>query len=234
MSLSKMWFISLFFLVFGGITAVSASADDYSDTQALVDKSTVVFQTFQADPNMTWFRDNIHRAKAVFIVPQMLKAGFIFGGQGGSGALLARDLKTGDWSYPAFYTMGSVSFGLQAGGEASEIILMVMTDKGMDSMLTTDFKLGADATVAAGPVGTGVKAATTDVLAFARSKGIFAGISIEGAVIKPRDKWNAAYYGKPVSPADITIRHTVTNPHADKLRALVIEQGKQTTTKVTY
>ncbi len=226
MSLSKMWFISLFFLVFGSISAVSASADDYSDPQALVDKSTVVFQGFQADPNMTWFRDNVHRAKALFIVPQMLKAGFIIGGQGGSGALLARDLKTGNWSYPAFYTMGSVSLGLQAGGEASEIILMVMTDKGMDSMLTTAFKLGADATVAAGPVGTGVKAATTDVLAFSRSKGIFAGISIEGAVIKPRNKWNAAYYGKPISPADITIRHMGSNPHAEELRSAISKQSK--------
>ncbi len=234
MILSKMSFLSLFFLISGSITAVSASANDYSEPQALVDQSTIVFQRFKEDPNMTWFRDNVQYAKAIFIVPQMLKAGFVIGGSGGSGALLSRDMKTGDWSYPAFYTMGSVSLGLQIGGETSEIILMIMTDKGMDSMLTTAFKLGADATVAAGPVGTGVKAATTDILAFAKSKGAFAGISIEGAVIKPRDKWNAAYYGKPVSPADITIRHTVTNPHADKLRALVIEQGKQTTTKVTY
>jgi len=130
--------------------------------------------------------------------------------------------------------MGSVSFGLQFGGEASEIILMIMTEKGMDSMLTTSFKLGADATVAAGPVGTGAKAATADILAFARSKGAFAGISIEGAVIKPRDGWNASYYGKTVSPADITIRHMVSNPHADKLRSLVAKQSQQTTTKVSY
>ncbi|MBU0959930.1 MAG: lipid-binding SYLF domain-containing protein [Proteobacteria bacterium] len=234
MTLSRICVLSLFFLITSSINAVSASSEDYSDPQALVDESSVVFQRFKEDPNMTWFRDNVQNAKAIFIVPQMLKAGFIIGGSGGSGALLSKDMKTGDWSYPAFYTMGSVSFGLQAGGEASEIILMIMTEKGMDSMLTTSFKLGADATVAAGPVGTGVKAATTDILAFARSKGAFAGISIEGAVISPRNKWNESYYGQPTTPADIVIRHMVTNPQADKLRALVTEQGKQTTTKVTY
>ena len=234
MTLSRMCLLSLFLLITGCINAFSASAKDYSAPQALIDQSSVVFQRFKEDPNMSWFRDNVQHAKALFIVPQLLKAGFVIGGSGGSGALLSKDLKTGDWSYPAFYTMGSVSLGLQAGGETSEIILMIMTEKGMDSMLTTSFKLGADATVAAGPVGTGVKAATTDILAFARSKGAFAGISIEGAVIKPRDKWNSTYYGQPVSPADITIRHLVTNPDADKLRALVSEQSKQTTIKVTY
>ncbi len=226
MTLSKMCLLSLFFLTISSFTTVSASDKDYSDPQALVDQSSVVLQTFKDDPNMTWFRDNVQRAKAIFIVPQMLRAGFVIGGSGGSGALLSRDIKTGDWSYPAFYTMGSVSFGLQAGGETSEIILMIMTEKGMDSMLTSSFKLGADASVAAGPVGTGVKAATTDILAFARSKGVFAGVSIEGAVISPRNKWNASYYGQPATPADITIRHMVTNPHADKLRSLVNKKDK--------
>ncbi len=212
----------------------TASADEYSDTQALVDQSTILFKSFGEDPNMIWFHDNVQYAQAVFIVPQMLKAGFFIGGSGGSGTLLAKDMKTNVWSYPAFYTMGSVSIGLQFGGEASEIILMVMTEKGMDSLLTTSFKLGADASVAAGPVGRGAKAATADILAFARSKGAFAGVAIEGAVIQPRDKWNAAYYKQPASPADIVIRGTVTNPQANALRATVAEQSKQKTNKVTY
>lgn len=212
----------------------TASADDYSDTQALVDQSTILFKSFGQDPEMSWFHDNVQYAKAVFIIPQMLKAGFFIGGSGGSGSLLSRDIKTNIWSYPVFYTMGSVSFGLQFGGEASELILMVMTDKGMDSMLTTSFKLGADVSVAAGPVGKGAKAATADILAFARSKGAFMGIAIEGAVIKPRDKWNAAYYKGPVSPADIIIRHTSSNPQADALRQAVTDNSKLQTTKVSY
>ncbi len=212
----------------------TASANDYSDTMALVDQSTILFKSFGEDPNMTWFRDNIQYAKAVFIVPQMLKAGFFLGGSGGSGVLVSRNMKTNVWSYPVFYTMGSVSFGLQIGGEASQVVLLVMTDKGMDSLLTTSFKLGADASVAAGPVGNGAKAATADILAFARSQGAFAGLSIEGAVIKPRDKWNAAYYKQPVSPADILIRNLITNHHADKLRQAVAEQSRLKTTTVKY
>ncbi len=212
----------------------TASANDYSDTMALVDQSTILFKSFGEDPNMTWFRDNVQYAKAVFIVPQMLKAGFFLGGSGGSGVLVSRNMKTNVWSYPVFYTMGSVSFGLQIGGEASQVVLLVMTDKGMDSLLTTSFKLGADASVAAGPVGNGAKAATADILAFARSQGAFAGLSIEGAVIKPRDKWNAAYYKQSVSPADILIRNLITNHHADKLRQAIAEQSRLKTSTVKY
>jgi SH3 domain-containing YSC84-like protein 1 len=219
MSIKKILAIFCFLMV--SLPVSGALADDYSDTQALVDKSTVLYKSFITDPNMTWFQNNVQRAKAVFIVPQMLKAGFFLGGSGGSGTLLSRDLKTNVWSYPVFYTMGSVSLGLQFGGEASQIILMVMTDKGMDSMLTTSFKLGADASVAAGPVGQGAKAATADILAFAQSKGAFIGIAIEGAIIKPRDKWNAAYYKQQVSPADIIIRNAASNPGAEKLRQAV-------------
>ena len=227
--------VGLFTLLFFQTFFINnALADGYTDTYALVDRSTILLKSFGQDPNMDWFKSNVQYAKAVFVVPQMLKAGFFLGGSGGSGVLLSRALKTNTWSYPVFYSMGSVSFGLQFGGEASEIVLMVMTKKGMDSMLTTSFKVGADVTVAAGPVGVGAKAATTDILAFARSKGAFMGIAIEGAIIKPRQKWNTAYYKKPVSPADIIIRKTATNPHADKLRQAVAEQAVLQTNQVKY
>lgn len=226
--------IPLLISFFLSLQTSAAFADDYTDTQAIVDKSAILFKSFTEDQSMTWFQDNVMYAKGVFIVPQMLKAGFFIGGSGGSGALLAKNPKTNSWSYPVFYTMGSVSLGLQIGGEASEVILMVMTDKGMDSMLTTSFKLGGDATVAAGPVGKGAKAATADILAFARSKGAFAGLAIEGAVIKPRDEWNAAYYKKQVSPADIIIRNAATNPQAEYLRNIVLEKSKLRTSKVSY
>lgn len=195
-----------------------SKASDLSDAQALVLQSSAAFNSFMADSNMTWFHKNAHRAKALFIVPQMIRGGFIVGGSGGSGVLLARDKNTNDWSYPAFYTMGSISVGLQIGADASEIILMVMTEKGFNAMLSTEFKLGADVAVAAGPVGASAKAQTADVLAFGRSKGAFGGLSIEGAVIAPRNKWNSAYYGKPVGPVEILIRRTVQNPQADALR----------------
>lgn len=194
------------------------AAEDFSKPEELVTKSTAVLKSFMTDPKMEWFRKNVDKAKGLFIVPQMLKAGFFIGGSGGSGALLAQEVKTKKWSYPAFYTMGSVSFGLQVGAEASEIILMVMTDKGLQALLSNEFKLGVDGSIAAGPVGAGSKAQTADILAYGRSKGAFVGLSLEGAVISPREKWNNEYYGKEVRPVDILVQQSVSNPGADPLR----------------
>jgi lipid-binding SYLF domain-containing protein len=208
-------FVSLLSLC---MTAASALAQDFAKPDELVLKGEAVFKSFMADPNMGWFRDNVGNAKGVFIVPQMLRGGFFIGGSGGSGALLARDRKTGKWSYPAFYTMGSVSFGMQIGADTSEIILMVMTDKGMEAMLSTEFKLGGDVSLAAGPVGASAKAQTVDILAYGRSKGAFVGIAIDGAVIAPRYEWNNSYYGKEVLLTDILINQSVSNPQADNLR----------------
>jgi lipid-binding SYLF domain-containing protein len=139
--------------------------------------------------------------------------------------LLARDDTTKTWSGPAFYTIGSVSFGLQIGGEASEVVLLAMTERGVSAMLGSTVKLGADASVAVGPVGAGASAATAalsaDILAFSRAKGLYGGISVDGAVIAVRSDWNRAYYGKDVEPADILVRRTVSTPHAAGLIAAV-------------
>ena len=202
------------------LTVVQTFAEeDFSKPDELVLKSEAVFKSFKADPQMEWFKDNVSKAKGIFIVPRMIRGGFIIGGSGGSGALMAKHRKTGKWSYPAFYTMGSVSFGLQIGGEASEILLLVMTDKGMDAMLSNEFKLGGDVALAAGPVGAGAKAQTADILAYGKAKGAYVGMSLEGAVIAPRYKWNNTYYGKEVTLVDILINQIETNPQADNLRA---------------
>ena len=200
------------------LTAVAISSEDKTEAESLVDKSVAIVNSFATDPNLDWFRKKVQEAKAVLIIPQSLKGAFLIGGSGGSGVLLPHDSKTGAWGYPAFYTLGSVSFGLQVGAEASEVILMIMTERGMEKLLTSSFKLGADVTMAAGPVGGGAKAATADVLSYSRSKGAFAGMAFDGGIVKTKDKSNTAYYGKEVSPTDILIRKTVTNPHADGLR----------------
>lgn len=215
--------VPVFFCIFL-FSSLPARAGDFGKPQELVAKGTAVFKSFMQDPNMGWFRDNVHRARGIFIVPQMLRGGFIIGGSGGSGMLVARDSKTNEWSYPAFYTMGSVSLGLQIGADASEIILMIMTRKGLNAMLSTEFKLGGDVSVAAGPAGASAKAQTADVLAFGRSKGLFGGISIEGAVVAPRYEWNESFYHTPASPVDILIKRAVKNPQADALRAILPKQ----------
>ncbi len=195
-------------------------ARKYDSPHELVDKATITMRRFLQDEQMSWLRKHLKEAKGVIIIPQLIKGAFFIGGSGGSGVLLAR-YPGNNWSYPAFYTLGSVSIGLQFGGEVSEIVLLIMTQKGIDAFLSTAVKLGGDLSVAAGPVGMGAKAQLVDVLAFGRSKGAFIGISLEGAVIKPRDSWNRIYYGKPVRPVDIIYGRLVKNPHADPLRSLL-------------
>ena len=195
-----------------------ASADDTQSATQLAEKAKFTLENFMSDPMMGAFRDLSKTAKGVVIFPQLLKGAFIFGAQGGSGVFLARDERTGQWTEPAFYTLGGASFGFQIGGQASELILLVMTDRGVRSLLTNSLKLGADAGLAVGPVGMGTSAASAnlsaDILSFARSKGLYGGISLEGAVIATRNDWNRAYYGREVTPTDIIVRRDVSNPEA--------------------
>ena len=151
------------------------------------------------------------------IIPNSVRAGFIFGGSAGNALMLSRN-DDGSWSQPVFMTVGSVSFGFQAGGEASEIILLVMTNRGMEQLLSTSAKLGADLTLAAGPIGAGAKAQTIDVVAFSRSRGLYGGVSLEGAVLKIRHNWNDAYYGADVTPTDIIYKEKAYNPSSAVLQ----------------
>ena len=128
-----------------------------ADQQKLVADSEKSLSNFLRDPEMGWLQQNFHRAKAVIIAPEIAKAGFIFGGSGGRALVVARDPKSGKWLGPSFYVMATASIGFQAGISVSENVTLVMTDKGFNSLLATSFKMGGDASVAAGPVGAGAK-----------------------------------------------------------------------------
>ncbi len=201
----------------------AATAADRQQAQALVDRARITFSEFMRDSNYSWLRDNIPTAKGVLIFPQVIKGGFIWGGSGGTGVFMVKDEKTGNWSDPAFYTLGSVTFGLQIGGEATEVVMLAMTQKAIDSLLSSSFKLGGDASIALGPVGGGAKASadlptvTGDFLAFAKSKGLYAGLNLEGAVIAVRDSLNGVYYGKDVRPAEIIVKRNVSSRGATAL-----------------
>lgn len=216
----------LIFLVAGVLFASStpATAADRDEVQRLVDRAQLTFKDFMHDSNYSWLQKHLDDAKAVLIFPQVLKGGFILGGSGGTGVLLVRDEGTGNWTQPAFYTMGSVTFGLQIGGEASEVLVLAMTRKAVDSLFSSSFKLGGDASVALGPVGAGAKAnadipnVTADFLAFTKTKGLYGGLNLEGAVIAVRDTLNEAYYGRAVRPVDILEKHTVANEGSAGLR----------------
>jgi len=193
-------------------------ADDRQDAYQLVDKAKFALDSFMSDKNMEAFHDLVRRAKGMLITPQLLKGAFIIGASGGTGVFVARDEKTGQWMGPSFHTIGGASFGLQIGGQASEVILAAMTQRGVTTLLSNSIKLGADAGLAAGPVGAGVQASSAnlsaDILSFARSKGLYGGISLDGAVVDVREGLNEAYYGKKVTPTDIFIRHAASNPHS--------------------
>jgi lipid-binding SYLF domain-containing protein len=209
------------------ITAVMPVSDSRaSDAQGIVDKARVTFNGFMRDKNYTWLHSHLKDAKGLLIYPQVLKAGFILGGSGGTGVLVVREGKD-DWSQPAFYTIGSVTFGLQIGGEAAEVIVMAMSQKAIDSLLASSFKLGGDTSIALGPVGAGAKGnITADFISFAKSKGIYAGINLEGAVVDVRDSLNKEYYGKEVRPADIIVKHEVSNKGSAQLRAALKKMAK--------
>jgi lipid-binding SYLF domain-containing protein len=203
------------------VTASATEKDEISAAQTVVNDAVETLRNFESDSKQAWFRENVSKARGLFIVPRLGKGGFIFAGSGGRGLVVARDESTGNWSQPAFFTVASASIGLQAGAQESEVIYLVMSDAGMSALMGTKFQLGADGTLTTGPVGMGAQTATTDVLAFSRGVGLFGGISAEGTVIHPDFKRNEAYYGQAVSASEILLRHSVQNADAGQLIATV-------------
>lgn len=214
----------------GILAALAAPAGAATETEELVTKAQLSVENMKKDEQIGKFvRKFLKNAKGVLVVPSMIKGAFMIGGEGGSGTLLVRSAE-GGWSYPAFYTLGGVSFGLQIGGSASEVMLLLMTDRGVDALIEGNrIKLGADLGVAAGPVGGGAEAGVTlgsaDVLVYSRSKGAYIGVSLEGSVIEPRESLNKEYYGAEVGPKPIVVDRKYTNSQADGLRgALTVAQ----------
>ena len=160
----------------------------------------------------------------------MYKGGFFLGGSGGRAVLLVRDEKTGEWIGPAFYTLGSATFGLQIGGQVAEVAMMVMTQKGLENLYSTTFKFGGDVSAAAGPYGAGAAGAVSsfnaDYLSFTRAKGAYMGLSLEGAIVNTNYEWNKTYYGKPVKPVDIFVGRSVSNPESAELRSAIARVAK--------
>jgi SH3 domain-containing YSC84-like protein 1 len=209
------WMIALLFA--GG----SAAALAQSDPQRLVDAADTTFLNFMRDPQMGWLQDNIGRARGVLIAPEVVKAGFIFGGSGGRAVLVVRDAKTRKWQGPSFYTLATASVGFQAGVAVSEVLTLVMTEKALNALLSTSVKMGPDASIAAGPVGAGAKAdIVTDLVSYSRSKGIYGGINLDGTVVAISNDWNETYYNKkPLTAVDILVRGGMRAKGADKLLA---------------
>lgn len=202
--------------------ALAGAASAQSDQRSLVTAATLTFANFKNDPDLTWLQRNLSRAKAVMIAPEITKAGLIVGGSGGRAVVVARDPKTGKWVGPAFYTLATASLGFQAGIAVSEMVTLIMTEKGLHSLLASSFKMGGDAAVAAGPIGAGAQSdLVADLVSFSRSTGVYGGVNFDGTVVSTSDSWNRVYYGKPVSAVDILVRASVHNRQANELLNLV-------------
>jgi SH3 domain-containing YSC84-like protein 1 len=197
--------------------------------QTLVDRSTLAVEDMMTQGVSQDPRIMLGRARAVMICPRVFKAGFIIGGAGGSCVLLARG-GNGTWSYPAFYGMGSGSVGFQIGIQDSELVLLIMTEKGLNAIMDSQFKFGADASVAVATVGGSVGGSTTaaigaDILAFAMNRGLFGGVALDGSIMSLRSDWNRSYYGQPYSAREIVMQMAVANPGADPLRGVLSRYG---------
>jgi lipid-binding SYLF domain-containing protein len=218
------WLLALVSFV-GGSGAAFAQAEQ----QELVNAAEQTLTNFMNDPEMVWLQQNIGHAKGVLIAPRVTKAGFVVGGSGGRAVLFARDAQTGQWIGPAFYNLGTASVGFQAGIAVSETLALVMSDKGLNSLLTNSFKLGPDASIAVGPIGTGGKSdILADFVAYSRAKGVYGGLNLDGTVISVADSWNDDYYGQKLLPPDILVRASAHNAQADRLVAALARASSGT------
>jgi SH3 domain-containing YSC84-like protein 1 len=193
-----------------GVIGAGVAQADSTGQQRVVERARLTLDAFLDDPNFADMRPYVQNAYGILIVPELLKGGLLIGAEYGVGLLLVRDPTTGQWSHPAFYDLYGGSFGLQFGGQSSDVAFTIMNEDAVDKILTSDVKVqfGADAGMAVGRVGAGIGAGTTthfgeDLYVFAKSKGLYGGVSVDGTFVVPKSDWNQAYYGKPVSPAEI-------------------------------
>lgn len=205
------------------LIALPHAARAQAQQQALVDRATLTVNEIMTDQHAADVKAVLRRARAVMVFPRVFRGGFILGGEGGSGVLVARD-GAGNWSSPAFYGLGSGSVGLQIGVSDSQIMLFIMNDRALNAVLQSQFKFGADASIAVATIGAGIEGSTTaafraDIVSVAKSRGLFAGVALEGSLMVRRNEDNAAYFGRSVSAEQIVLTMEVHNPGADNLRA---------------
>jgi lipid-binding SYLF domain-containing protein len=186
-------------------TAPAAHAQ--SGTQVVIDGARKTLADLRHDKEFGTAAQALHRARAVLVVPRLLKGGFFVGGEGGEGVLMVQ-AHNGTWSNPAFFGIGAASFGLQAGAEESELILLVMTQKGLDGLLNDHFKVGAQGGLTVATLGSGVEAAISgptppDIIVWSSSTGLYGGLTVDGSIVHPNHDDDVAWYGRPITTRDI-------------------------------
>ena len=187
-----------------GASLLCAQSDAPKRLQAAADS----FKEVMGTPDKAIPQDLLNKAQCIVIVPDLKKGAFIVGAKYGRGFVACRKKDGVGWTSPAAVRVEGGSVGFQIGGEETDVFMLVMNKKGMDRLLTTKFTLGGDASVAAGPVGRTTQAETdaamtAEILTWSRSRGLFAGVSLSGATLRPDPEWNTEMYGKPLTNREI-------------------------------
>jgi lipid-binding SYLF domain-containing protein len=190
-----------------------------SDQSELIDRANRTVSHLRTDPAFSQAARMIHSARAVLIVPRLVKGGFIFGAEGGDGVLLKRSGRT--WSQPAFFSLASASFGLQIGLQQAELVFIIMSDRALSGIVHGETKLGAGAGLTVVTLSSGAEGATTthggDIIVWSSGTGAYGGLTFNGSVVKPRNDWNADFYGKDVGIMGV-LNNKVKSPDTAALR----------------
>jgi len=203
-----------------GLSGAALAAEGGREAERL-QKAAEVINEIMGTPEKGIPRDLLKKAVCVGVIPSEKKLALGVGGSFGRGAFVCREGGTGAWAAPSMFTVGGANFGFQLGGQATDFVIVVMNAKGAQKLLQSRAKLGADASVAGGPVGRTAEGATdvqlqAEILTYSRSRGLFAGLSLEGQIVKQDNDANQRLYGRKVDPKDILFKGTVPSPAAAK------------------
>ena len=210
-------FIIAGFVILSCFAFLSTNANADNKWNALVEESGRILEEVQKMPDQGIPDDLIKNCSAIAVFPSTISAAIGFGGQYGQGVIMVKDEKTGKWSPPAIFTIAGGSFGFQIGGQATDIVLLVMNRRSVDGILQGKFKLGADADVAAGPVGRSAQAATDiqlkgGILSYSRNRGLFIGVNLAGTVLAQHWDGDKSLYGKELSAREILLENKANMP----------------------
>src|SRR5579862_7282360 len=210
-------------------TALSGAANN-KDQGRLENCGTVMAEILAVPDNIP--QELLEKAECVIVIPSMTKAAMGVGGSYGRGAMVCRSGKTftGPWGAPAMYTLEGGSFGLQLGGESTDVVLLVMNNRGVDALLSSKVKLGGNASAAAGPKGRNLEASTdatmrAEILSYSRARGLFAGVSLEGTSLRSDDDANAQIYGHKMSARRIVTGAAMDVPESARHFVAELEKG---------
>jgi len=222
--------MSLLLISLMGLVGSAWAGSAREDTTARLQTSVEVLHAIMATPDKGIPEEVLSNAKCILVVPDLIKGGFIFGGKHGRGVASCRTSE--GWSAPAFVSVGGGSWGLQIGVEGVDLVMLVMNDQGFQHLLSSKFQLSGEGSAAAGPVGRHASAGTdwkmnTQVLTYSRSRGVFAGLTLEGAVVQQDDDSTRAIYGKHMTFRNILSGKVSTPESAEAFVKAVSDAGQQ-------